>query len=63
MQAKLQADGVGWDVGGQTILKEVDLEIVEGECLAIIGPNGAGKTTLLRTLLANPPSSDSRSTR
>lgn len=50
MQAKLQTQGVGWEVGGQTILEEVDLELLEGECLVIVGPNGAGKTTLLRLL-------------
>ncbi|MFQ5588522.1 MAG: heme ABC exporter ATP-binding protein CcmA, partial [Nitrospiria bacterium] len=30
------------------VLKEVSIEIRQGECYALFGPNGAGKTTLLR---------------
>jgi ABC-type branched-subunit amino acid transport system ATPase component len=32
--------------GGLTAVKEVDLEVREGEIVSIIGPNGAGKTTV-----------------
>ncbi len=31
-------------------LRDVDLEVVEGECLVILGPSGSGKSTLLHLL-------------
>jgi zinc/manganese transport system ATP-binding protein len=38
-------------LGGRTIWSEIDLEVKEGEFVAILGPNGAGKSTLLEVLL------------
>jgi len=46
----LTLDGIGWRVGGATILSEVSLEVREGEFLAFIGPNGAGKTSLFNLI-------------
>ena len=35
---------------GDQALKAVDLEILEGQVLALIGPSGAGKSTLIRCI-------------
>jgi iron complex transport system ATP-binding protein len=33
-----------------SILKDINLELSEGELLAIVGPNGSGKTTLIKAI-------------
>ena len=38
-------------LGGRDILRNLNFEVRDGDCLAIIGPNGAGKTVLLKALL------------
>ena len=42
---------LSFSVRGNEILKNVSLEIFNGQYIAIIGPNGGGKTTLIRILL------------
>ena len=37
--------------GNTTVLKDVNLDISEGEIVVIVGPYGGGKTTLIRLLL------------
>ena len=46
----LATRNLGLDIGGATIVADVDLEVGEGEFLGIIGPNGAGKTSLFNLL-------------
>ncbi|MEU9362737.1 ABC transporter ATP-binding protein [Streptomyces sp. NPDC048301] len=46
----LALDGLGWRVGGATIVEDVGLTVGEGEFLAFIGPNGAGKTSLFNLI-------------
>ena len=36
--------------GPNTIFKDIDLQVTEGETIVIIGPSGTGKSTLLRCL-------------
>ena len=37
--------------GKTPILKNIDLEVKEGECLCVLGRNGVGKTTLLHSIM------------
>src|SRR5207245_2322985 len=36
--------------GGNPILREIDLEIMEGERIGLVGENGGGKSTLFKLL-------------
>jgi branched-chain amino acid transport system ATP-binding protein len=46
----LEAKGLVAGYGKVTIVRDVDLEIGEGELVALLGPNGSGKTTTILTL-------------
>ncbi|WP_222703643.1 ABC transporter ATP-binding protein [Sinomonas sp. R1AF57] len=46
----LAVEGLGFAVGGASILADVEFGVAQGEMLGVIGPNGAGKTTLFNVL-------------
>src|ERR1700692_210475 len=48
--ALLSIRSVAKNFGGSAVLRNVSLEIAEGEFLTILGESGSGKTTLLRII-------------
>ena len=46
----LEVSNLSQNFGGLRALSEVDLEIRQGEIVALIGPNGAGKTTFFNCI-------------
>ncbi|HUP70695.1 MAG TPA: ABC transporter ATP-binding protein [Acidimicrobiales bacterium] len=58
----LSARGIQAVRGGRVILRDLDVEVRQGEVIALLGRNGSGKTTLLRTLagLAAPSKGEVR---
>ena len=48
---RVDYDDVSFDYGnGVEVLKDIDLHIEPGKCLAVVGPSGGGKTTLCQLL-------------
>ena len=46
----LEASGIHVELGGQAILRNVEVTVRRGEVVGLVGPNGAGKSTLLRVV-------------
>lgn len=46
----LVAEGISVRVGGNAVLRSVDLRAAAGEIVGVFGPSGAGKSTLFRAL-------------
>jgi len=49
--AAIDIRNVWFSYNGQTVLKNVSLQVNRGEFMAVIGPNGGGKSTLLKLML------------
>lgn len=47
----LKLEHISKSFDGVSILKDINLEIGEGEIVSILGPSGSGKTTLLNLIL------------
>ena len=50
MRTKFKATNIWKKFNNLEVLKGIDLEVNEGEVVAVIGPSGGGKSTLLRCL-------------
>jgi branched-chain amino acid transport system ATP-binding protein len=59
-EALLRLRGIKAYYGSIAALKGVDLEVGEGEIVALIGANGAGKSTLMMTIFGNPRAREGR---
>lgn len=47
----LKIDNLSFSYGKKTVLQNINLEIHQGELIAVLGPNGVGKSTLFRCML------------
>lgn len=47
----VRLEKVSLSFGRKEVLKNINLEVFEGETLAVIGPSGTGKSTLLRLMI------------
>jgi heme exporter protein A len=50
MEAMIRVTHLVKRFGPKIVLRDLELEVAEGDFVAVLGPNGAGKTTLLRIL-------------
>ncbi|EBH4332483.1 amino acid ABC transporter ATP-binding protein [Listeria monocytogenes] len=47
---KLKVTGLKKSFGANEVLKDIDIEVKEGEVVCVIGPSGSGKSTFLRCM-------------
>ena len=60
MEPILEVNELTMDFGGLRALDHVDLEIKQGEIVALIGPNGAGKTTFFNCITGIYPPTEGK---
>ena len=48
--ASVQLSNVHKSFDGVAVLKDINLEVCDGEFMVFVGPSGCGKSTLLRTI-------------
>ena len=60
MASVFQVKNLKKSFGEKTVLKDISLQVKQGEVIAVIGPSGSGKTTFLRcaTMLEDMDSGD-----
>src|SRR3954469_16332984 len=47
----IKTEGLTFNFGQQTVVKNLSLQVPEGSIYGFLGPNGAGKTTTIKLLL------------
>ncbi|MBZ0261147.1 MAG: sn-glycerol-3-phosphate ABC transporter ATP-binding protein UgpC [Hyphomicrobiales bacterium] len=48
--ATVSLSGVGKSYGTQSVVRDINLEIADGEFIVLVGPSGCGKSTILRMI-------------
>ena len=51
----LELKGVGLEIDGRRLVRDLDFILTKGERVGVVGRNGTGKTTLLRAILGELP--------
>jgi ABC-type cobalamin/Fe3+-siderophores transport system ATPase subunit len=50
MQAVIKTEKLSYSYGKNAVVKDLDLQIHQGDIYGFIGPNGAGKSTTIKRL-------------